>query len=137
MRRDRSATGARRATAGARLRVWIAVLALLSYSALPLAHHARSADGETPAPLEAGAVCTSDNLRAIERAPDGGRSDDPSQGSYSCPICQTLQHALMALPPTPWTLAAPARPAAGEPPATAAPSHRVVVAQPRAPPAIA
>jgi hypothetical protein len=143
MRRIGSATATRRARARARLRAWIGVVALLFYSALPLVHHARAADVQAGGPrtgVVAYELCTPDGLRVVQLPPaETDRKGDPSHRPYSCPICQTLQHAHAALPP-PLAVPAPVLSSVGvlQTPSAAAPHrHVVTVAQPRAPPAIA
>jgi Protein of unknown function (DUF2946) len=134
---------ARRVRAGARWRAWIGVVALLFYSALPLAHHARAA-APSPGSLPKGTIvyelCTPDGLRLVEIPPaDSNRKDAPSHRPYSCPICQALQHAQAALPPVIWTAKAPTVSVSvpPPPPTEAAPRRLVVtVSQPRAPPPI-
>jgi hypothetical protein len=143
MRRSRSIK-AGRVRAGATWRAWIGILALLFYSALPLAHHARAAAAQPGAPPPGVIVyelCTPDGLRLVQVPP--ARTDgkgDPAHRPYSCPICQTLQHAQAALPPAPWTAPVPVvsnntvRPTR----TTAAPRQLVHLSPgPRAPPSIA
>jgi hypothetical protein len=144
MRRGRTTRARRRAGAGARWRAWVGILALLFYSVLPLAHHARAApapSGALPPGVIVYELCTPDGLRLVQvppALPDG--KGDPAHRPYSCPICQTLQHAQAALPAAPWTAPAPIISASPAPPTHSGTvplrrGHRAP--GPRAPPSIA
>jgi len=144
MRRNRSVRTAGRAGTGAQWRAWLGIVALLFYSALPLVHHARAAAVPADA-LRRGVIvyelCTPDGLRLVEMPPaDSDRKGDPAHRPYSCPICQTVQHAQAALPPVLW--AEPALAISGvavsPAPVSGAPARLVLVGPgPRGPPSIA
>jgi hypothetical protein len=127
----------------ARLRAWIGIVALLFYSALPIAHHARATT--VPTGVGAGVIvyelCTPDGLRVVQIPPAGtDGKDKPSHRPCSCPICQALQHAQAALPSSLAPLVAPGVAADTAPPiAIETAPRRLVIAVPqsRAPPAIA